>query len=195
METSNRKPQLKVVMLGSERLVGKDTLFGLLSEVDSKFVRYAFADTIKEYCNNLSLEIMGKRVWQLSPEEKEVFRPILLEVGRLGRKMNKDFWAEKTLGAIKQELSDEEGHIAVITDLRFKNEYNVACDILGEESVCVINISRLGAPEPTEDEKLNAPAIKDIANFNVLWETTNDKEELMPHAKKVYEKLKENYDF
>ena len=161
------KNNIKVLGLGVNRMVGKDTFFSLLSEIDPRFKRVAFADALKDSCEDLCKYFFDKGISQLTPSEKEIFRPILIESGRVGRTLDIDYWVKR---AIKTAETFPEESITVITDVRFENEYLYLKKIYGEKFFFV-NLLREGAPEPTDEEKKNGPETAKHANMTFYWKT------------------------
>lgn len=161
------KNNIKVLGLGVNRMVGKDTFFSLLNEIDPRFKRVAFADALKDSCEDLCKYFFNKGISQLSPEEKEIFRPILIESGRVGRTLDVDYWVKKAVKITETFSSDS---IAVITDVRFENEYLYLKKIY-EERFFFINLLREGAPEPTDEEKKNGPETSKHADLTFYWKT------------------------
>lgn len=82
---------------------GKDTVAGFL--LDYGFVRYAFADRMKE----LAAELFG-----MDPDVKD--RPLLLSLGRRLCQVDKDVWVKHILRTMPA------GARVVVSDLRFPNE-------------------------------------------------------------------------
>ncbi len=174
-------------MLGSSRMTGKDTFFSLLSKHDSRFKRWAFADVLKEYCETLCREAFGKNVFQLEPSEKEMFRPILIEVGRLFRSIDEDYWVKQVHMQINNRTSVDPTVIPIITDGRFSNEYNYFRKIYGE-SALFINIERIGAPDPTDEEKRNIPELMKLMDKTISWNTDPTFDSLQPIVSDFYNK-------
>lgn len=111
----------------------KDHLYSTLS-LESKV--FAFADPIK----NIVLEMFPKTdpgdLWGASERRSKVipgafdedgnlltYRKLLLDLGKKGRNYNKDIWINATLENISTYLSSTNNSIAIITDLRFTNEF------------------------------------------------------------------------
>ena len=179
--------EIKLIMLGSSRMTGKDTFFSLLSKHDKRYQRWAFADVLKEYCEPICKNAFNKNVFQLTPTEKELFRPILIEVGRLFRAIDEDYWVKQVHRQIINRTSVKPDVIPVITDGRFENEYNYFRKIYGE-SALFINIERDGAPEPTEEEKKHIPELLKLMDANISWNTDPSFDSLQPIVSDFYNK-------
>jgi len=172
---------IKVIGLGCCKMVGKDTFFLLLKELNPDFYRFAFADELKFGLSEFCFYLFGKQVIELTPTEKEIFRGVLIAGGKAGREINKDFWVNKVVNNIKCNSN----FISVITDVRYSSEYNRLKQEFGD-SFIFVNIEREGAPEPTDEEKIHAPELKKLANVNILWETDLSFKTLRPIVKKFY---------
>ena len=178
---------IKCLVLGSSRMVGKDTFFSLLSKHDERFKRWAFADVLKEYCEPLCKKAFNKCICQLEPNEKELFRPVLIEVGRLFRAIDEDYWVKEVHRQIKNMSDTNPDIIPVITDGRFPNEYRYFRGVYGD-SMLSINISRHGAPEPTEEEKKQIPELMSMMDTSILWNTDSTTNSLLPIVSNFYNK-------
>ena len=179
------KKEIKIIMLGSSRMVGKDTFFSLLSKRDERFKRWAFADILKEYCEKLCSKAFGKSIYQLEPCEKELFRPVLIEVGRLFRSIDEDYWVKQVHMQIRNMTIANPDIIPVITDGRFCNEYNYFKEIYGD-STLFVNIDREGSPEPTDEEKKHIPELSKLMDVNISWKTDPSFESLHPIVDNFY---------
>lgn len=178
---------IRCLVLGSSRMVGKDTFFSLLSKHDKRFKRWAFADILKEYCEPLCAKAFNKSINELLPYEKELFRPVLIEVGRLFRSIDEDYWVKQVHLQINKILSENSDTIPVITDGRFANEYNYFRRIYGD-SVLFVNINRTDAPEPTEEEKKHIPELMRLMDDNISWKTDPSFSSLQPTVTNFYKK-------
>lgn len=165
------KKKIGAILLGAEKQVGKDTFFRLISEENDKYVRISFADEVRAVSNSICKYFFNKNADELNLTEKELFRPILLKVGSLGRNIDPNFWVDKTLAQLKENLDKEK--ITVFTDCRHLNEYEkVACFLEERGYNCLLIIlKRKGAPEPTDEEKKNAPLLEERANGEICWES------------------------
>lgn len=179
----------KIILLGMSRMVGKDTFFNLLNELyPNKFIRFAFADSLKSKLNNLSIEMFNKYIGELNGEQKEIMRPIMIEFGRAWRKIDPLHWPKIVYKKILQLKGENLEFIPCCCDLRFYNELEFFKNIYGSECI-FIEINRIGAPEPTEEEKKNIPLLKKYVDYNLTWPTISDNlDELKPYVVKFYNK-------
>lgn len=180
-----QKSKIKLIMLAGSRVSGKDTFYKILSEINPFYKRIAFADNVKKITDYLSKKLFKLHINELNPEQKEMFRPILISVGMVGRNIDKDFWAKKVKKDI--ELCLNAGFVPVITDCRFVSEYEFYKKIYND-SLFLINITREGAPEPTEEEKIHGPEVAKIANYHLNWPTNQDFTLIRPMVREIYNK-------
>lgn len=115
---------MRVIMLGGKAGAGKDTFCKVMQSKSLGVVRFAFADALKEIAKSF--------LWDGKKDTKG--RRLLQQIGAVGREYDKDIWANKVVEAIKNfeylQMPYLESHyggefIAVITDFRFPNEYEV----------------------------------------------------------------------
>ena len=186
----------KILMLGAKKQVGKDTFCQLLQELDPTIERVAFADQLREYVSPITKQFFGRHPNNLTSQEKELVRPIMIEVGRLARTININYWVEIVADHIKRQWQrDEAGRetIFVCCDCRYRNEYTYFKREFGEK-VMLVNIERIGAPEPTEEEKIHAPELKKLADVNFSWNTDESFVTLRPQIQYFHDKYFLGYD-
>lgn len=188
----------KILMLGAKKQVGKDTFCQLLKELNPTMERVAFADELREYVAPIIKKFFGKHPNDLTPQEKELARPIMIEVGRLARTLNIDYWVKIVADQIKYEWTTQEKSgldktIFVCCDCRYMNEYQYFKREFGAD-VMLVNIERIGAPEPTNEEKIHAPELKKLADVDFTWDTDESFVTLRPQIKYFYDKFILGYD-
>jgi len=100
-----------IIALYGEKRVGKDTVANILLKY-IKYKRVAFADIPKDIiCKTFNITL------EEFEEHKDHYRPFLINFAEYMKKIKgKDYWA-------KMALESEYKNI-LITDLRFKEEYN-----------------------------------------------------------------------
>ena len=174
---------MKIILVNGTKCVGKDTFFTLLKGLNPSFKRYAFADSLKNMLDDACYKLFGKFINQLTPEEKEIFRPIMLATGKVARDIDGDFWIKKVNGEICRD--PYRNSIPVITDCRYVNEYNYFKKIYGNDCI-LVSIKRNGAPEPTEEEKKHNPAVEALADYSFTWDTDPTLHSLSVYANDFY---------
>src|SRR6478609_8030164 len=119
-----------VIMLSGYMQSGKDTVGSFLCS-SFNFVRYAFADVLKDEVSELynldraSLDTQeGKS--QLLKGDTRTVRDLLISHGQQRRAENVNHWVDKVVSKIKRDaiLSPHGQPRIVITDWRFPNEYH-----------------------------------------------------------------------
>ena len=118
---------------------GKDTLYSLLSEKlkdkGLSSTRIAFADELKEECNDFLLKNVGISAFTEKNSEKEIIRPFLVCYGsKVRRRLNENCWIEKV--SRRLELINKTNYV-FITDVRYENEIPLTNGKY-EESICLI---------------------------------------------------------
>jgi len=169
----------KIILLTGTRRVGKDTFWSLVCkyETDSlRFERFAFADDLKDECDSLCYSFFEKHIHELTPEEKEIFRPILITVGMTARKIDELFWVKKLVKHLTmfKKFFDGAEFVPIISDVRFMNEADYFINKYGKENVCLVGIFREDNPEPTEEEKIHAPMMEKYIDYRVNWPVATD---------------------
>lgn len=101
-----------ILLVSGEMQSGKDTLASIFTTFQENNVRMAYADELKEIAKNIFN-------WDGIKDYKG--RILLQRIGtECGRFYNKDIWVNKVIDKIKNDKSKN----YIITDVRFKNEYN-----------------------------------------------------------------------
>ena len=149
--------------------VGKDTLFTCIKEINKgiKFSRLAFADELKKECDDFLIKNIGISAFTEDESEKKIIRPFLVTYGtHVRRKLDKDCWIKK----IEPMVSKERNKCFVITDVRFSNE----AEWIKKMGGLVIHLSRDGILPANDDEKINDPILRNIADHKIKLPTFNE---------------------
>lgn len=104
---------------------GKDTLASMLCKNNSNINIYGFADRVKEVAKSMFPQMILENLYgdshlreEMVPGTNLTYRQVLLDIGKLGRSYDKDFWVKSMI-----PLFDNNQDV-IIKDLRFENEYN-----------------------------------------------------------------------
>lgn len=170
----------KLIAISGNRCVGKDTLYNSLKSLNNNFKRYAFADTLKRDLKSLIYDQFGIDIFNVTSEEKEFIRPILISYGSVWRERDIDHWCKTVCNVIKNEPVNI---IPVITDLRFENELVLLRKEFGA-TLFHIHIERANGIEPTAEEQKNIHTINHLADYKLMW-GDNTPEEILKVAKKI----------
>lgn len=170
---------------------GKDTFFKIFKKCmgnEGKFFkRFAFADKLKSDIRPLIKRSFNIDINKCSDEEKEIVRPFMVEYGRLGRKINEDYWINKLMN---QVLSYKDPRSAVITDVRYENEQLYLKNNFEE---CInIYISREGFLPINNEEAENDPKLRENADYILEWNSfdASDDEGIKHVNKFINERIK-----
>lgn len=180
-----------VVALSGNRSQGKDTLFLCLRKLSSEFARFAFADRLKEDLEELLSYQFGVDVWSATGEGKELIRPILIAYGCAHRAVDPDHWVKVVIAEIDAaQKSVPFGHpfTPVVTDLRFPNEAALLRAAYGD-SLVQIDVTRKGAPAPTDEEEKHYREVAAMADYHLHWGEETPEQQL-DHAREVLQWLK-----
>mgnify|MGYP001069231966 FL=1 len=147
-----------MIILSGKAGSGKDTCGEYL--VSLGFKRYAFADELKEIAR-----LVG---W--NGEKDERGRALLQELGTAGRNYDPDIWVKPVIEKMKKEKPEN----IVITDCRFKNEFDALVKFAEEHGYEVIPIlvkrARASLPENLDEH----PSEKEFENFPSSVVISND---------------------
>jgi hypothetical protein len=177
-----------VVGLHSPRGGGKDTLFQRLNTLNSTFERRAFADKLKEDTAPLIRAHMGYDPDYLTAEQKEIVRPLWIGWGMACRAMDPLHWVKAVTDQIDIHWRGRlHPFIPVVTDVRFENEATCLREHYGE-AFRLIDLTRTGAPPPTDEEEKHYRAVATMADLRLKW-GGNTLEEQFEHARWVIDRL------
>lgn len=147
---------------------GKDTFYQrceqhLLKE-GKKVCRFAFADALKDECDELLKKNTGISAFTEDPKEKELIRPLLVIYGtEIRRKLDQNCWIKKIQQSVIDKLMDD--HFVFITDVRFRNE----AEWVKMNGGMVVNIAREGVGPANHDEHRESHHIRKIVGNKIYW--------------------------
>ena len=193
--------KIKVIGIGGFAKAGKDTFVAIardILECNGYFgYRVAFADTLKDEVQEmLTFNGFNVDVYKMTPEEKELARPLLVWWGCQRRRESRDglYWVNEINDVIDQrvkELSipgpERDKMIFLVSDVRF---YNEASWVQNECDGVFIHLKRYSMKSeydqqfgfegpfkdkvydlpPNDEEKKNDPIIEQVADIRVEWE-------------------------
>ncbi len=176
--------QTPVILLGCVRQVGKDTLATLFGQINPHCRRFSFADPLRADLAPFVRQHFGIDIWHMTPDEKELVRPLLIAVGMAQRKRDPDYWVKRTLAEIARTLEECPEVLPVITDGRFVNEITLVKAAYPRARF--VNVCRDGSPPPTEEEEKHYRQVAALADRHLVW-GNDTAEEQREHARKVLE--------
>lgn len=164
-------PPLALGLVGN-RGAGKDTLASIFLSINPHVLTYSFAAALREDLSRFIRLHYGIDVWTTNPKEKELIRPFLLAHGCGMRALDPNHWVNRVHVSIQNIQYADDGQdkriIPVITDVRFLNEATHFKTIWGDR-FRLVNVVRDGAPEPTDEEKRNYPAVAALCDHTLHW--------------------------
>lgn len=166
---------VKNVCLVGKMRSGKDTVFGMLKELDPTYERFAFADQVKLEAS----ERMGVTVDAIAAN-KEVFRPFLQWLGT-------DFWRvyhgteDRWISYLDMELAARPDARFVVTDCRFINE----AEFCRRNDFVVIRV--LNSRTPQGDTALHASEVElDAIQADVVIDNNGTLDDLRLKVNELY---------
>lgn len=166
---------MRIIGISGLARSGKDTLFKFLSEkLKNKNIssrRLAFADELKEECDDFLKKNIGISAFTEINTEKEIIRPFLVCYGtKVRRRLDKNCWINRLSNKLKSVNQD----YVFITDVRYKNEIEWVKSQGGK----TIHIERYGNIAPNEEELRNDPILKNSSQYRVKWKNFKETDNL-----------------
>jgi len=154
---------------------GKDTFYqrshAFLNKAKKKSCRFAFADALKEECDELLSKYTSISAFTENNKDKELIRPLLVTYGtEIRRKLDPNCWIKKIQDRVISKL--DEGYYVFVTDVRFKNE----AEWIRINGGTLINIARSGCPPANHEEHKQYHFMKAFYNYHVAWDTFGEDE-------------------
>lgn len=176
----------KLFGLGGLARSGKDTFCTIATKIlENKgysVKKFSFANALKKEVAPFLNEKCGVDVWSDDSELKADFRDFLVWYGTTWwRKRDPNRWIRLVDIELNKQKNDFD--IAFVTDVRYPNEaewvhsrqgffYHIASYNLIENTNPIYSkYSKVFKNPPNEQEKINDPLIKQIANYRVEWES------------------------
>ena len=163
---------MKIIGFAGYARTGKDTACELLGGR-----RIAFADALKDDLADLVERRYGLDPTTLTPEQKEIIRPLYVAHGMIGRAIDPTMWISPVLRCIDflRRCSPQaifgtwgapvkmgEGRPICVVDVRYPNEVRALLDV----GARIIYIERPGYGPANEEE---SRSFYDIRNDQTLW--------------------------
>jgi len=187
--------EINVIGIAGVARVGKDTFCDCLKIIlkteGIEYQRFAFADELKEDINSFLLAKTGLNAYTTSDEEKISLRPILVEYGRLMRRLTGGkYWIDRVKEKIRKNKKNNT--ICVISDVRYANEAKWINSLSGG---ITLHLDRKGIKAANIEEEENDPLTKEACIYSIQWNseeftdlpTTQALEHL--HATRLYKNL------
>lgn len=176
------KIKTKIIGIGGCALVGKDSLYEILSKIlkENNIItsRLALADPLKAEVNEFTKNNYNISAFTKNPAEKELIRPIFLCHGKIKRSQtNGKYFTSKASSILEDNIKNN--ILTICTDIRYANYSEDEIYWLRSNGGILIHIERTGLDgrpvQPANlDEKENDPKICQSSDFKFKWPTTND---------------------
>lgn len=158
----------KVIGLCGLARCGKDSFFevskGILEGDGIEVERFAFADSLKQECDEILNKYVGISAFTESSSEKQIIRPLLVTYGtHIRRRLNQNCWIEKINDKVTKSVSKNK--VVFITDVRFENEIDWIHNLNGNS----IHITRENNQAPNKEELENDPILKNKSTQSIYW--------------------------
>lgn len=146
-----------VVAVSGYAQAGKDTFADALEQVvDARYEasRFKFAEPLRK-ATGRALEYLGIEVspWTENKAEKDKLRPLLVALGEYARGENESVFANLLVQELRYALNAD-CTLAIITDLRYANEYALLSNLCKSEGhrFLWVHIVRDGSPPANASE-------------------------------------------
>jgi len=177
----------KYIGVGGLAKAGKDLFckiaINLLNEKKITSVKFAFADELKDDLDSFLREKYGISSWTYDPKEKELIRGMLVAHGCCKRNQTGGkYWIDKLQDKI-YSFGLSLPQVVFVSDVRFSNEVDFIHSLNGkfihlskyrlhrcEKEGYQQKIEKIFCLPPNDEEKLNDPIIKKMADYILEWE-------------------------
>jgi hypothetical protein len=167
----------KIIGISGASRCGKDTLAKIIfiQFPQYKFKRVALADALKGQCRKIIFDKYGLDSFSEKPEEKAVFRQVLVDEAREFRIKSK---GKYYMDMILPEVVMLEGIIPIIPDIRYAeypSDEAATIKSLGGLLIHVkkYSINQHGSSEllgpANEDEQKNDPKVEKLSDIKIVW--------------------------
>jgi hypothetical protein len=181
------KYRFPVIACAGNGFSGKDSTYlalkNILQPLGIQVVRFALADELKLLCRDFIYDRFGISVFTTDKKDKDLIRPLLVEIGRIKReKTMGQFWTGLLTPKILNSL--DEGELCVISDLRYvderfpNDEYNWLKNTFNGILIYVTRHDSDGKiiPPANLDEKINNEKLKLLSDYQLTWPTLKTQE-------------------
>jgi hypothetical protein len=156
----------QIVLISGHAGSGKDTFADFLIKYLPDARKYAFADSIKE---------IARKYFDWNGIKDRKGRQLLIGIGAAGREENLHVWTERVIEKIEK---DRPG-IAVISDWRFKHEYEKMKEVFGMENIMTVRIQKEGI-KVIDD--ISEHDLDDFLDFDFIIQNNGSLQELEKQA-------------
>lgn len=167
---------MNIIGIAGVATSGKDLLCSLLSselrDLGFEPRRFALADRLKAQIAPFLSSELGIDIFNCSPSEKELIRPLLVAFGKAKRvQSNGRYWTS----LLSEEIKTSNCDFAIVTDIRYQEYEEDECSWLKKQGGKLIHLTRFEEGRrvlpPNEDESRNDPILESLADVRVAWNT------------------------
>lgn len=170
---------MNIIGLSGVATCGKDFFFSHLKLATKKnVIRFGLADALKEELYDLIKQTYNVDVFNCTPEQKEMVRPILINHAAIRRKETHGrYWINKINDRVKSAAANKD-NIVVVTDIRFAEfEKDEVFWLKKELSGFLIHISKyyvendkkIFVPPANVEESKNNPELILNSDYIIEW--------------------------
>lgn len=160
--------------------VGKDTLHKLVADELLKrghtSIRISLGDMVRSELQNHFLLSYGIDIWNQSPKQKELTRPMLVHHAEIQKKLKGgDYWCKLAQGRVELDSRDSYH----FTDIRYREEMNYVKNHKKNALIYIERYSMAGGKKvfvqpANEQEAKNDAMLRAHASYWASWETTRN---------------------
>lgn len=173
MSKNIKVPHSKFIGVSGYARSGKDTFYERcklhLEKQGKKACRFAFADALKNECDEILSKYTDISAFTEDPEKKELIRPLLVVYGtEIRRKLDQNCWIKKIQDDVIKKLNDD--YYVFVTDVRFKNE----AEWVKMNGGILVNVQRGDIGPANHEEHKQGHHIRKLVSHKIDWETYGD---------------------
>lgn len=188
---------MKIIGVSGVARSGKDSFSDcLVDELKSNGFtaeRFALADELKKKMQDFLFREFSINILFSPPEQKELVRPLLVEFGKIKRKIsNGRYWTS----ILEQNLKNKNGNLdfAIISDIRYKEYDFDEVDWIKSMGGKLVHVSRTlkdGSlvPPPNSEEEKNDPLMQEHADYKINWITDETLNVVKENVKLFFEEV------
>ena len=175
---------MPIIGITGTALSGKDTLCRLLLQKLPNARRFALADELKSDLQSFFEEKVGISPWTCDIKEKTLVRPYFVAHGCFKRAQTEGtYWTKKLQPKIDDAV--KRGITPIISDIRFDQyPFDELYWLKSTNKGILIHVKRICREgryvlPANEDERVNDPKMQAAADFQIVWPTLDNEEDLM----------------
>lgn len=189
---------IRKIAISGKANSGKNTIAELIGQrFGYAFRVFAFADPMKKMIMAMLPQTDTDILWGPShlrmtqiPNSTLTYRHLLLDIGKLGRGYDPNIWVNATIHMVREYVEDkpheiraDNQRIALIADVRFKNELKA----VREDGFLIIRVVRPNAFSTTTSTDISEVDLDDVPNseFDVILANDGTMDDLQAKIKDI----------